>query len=82
MFWIAFGIYTAFAATLWVMFLVARMHSYKFRNYSFHIVPVTKLLAAVLLVLTALGYYFVFTVERATPDFGSTLRESTQGRTF
>lgn len=82
MFWVAFGIYTAFAATLWVMFLVARMHAYKFRNYSYHIVPVTKLLTVALVALTVLGYYFVLTAEEGDLDFDTTLGETTRGRTF
>ncbi|HRI36701.1 MAG TPA: hypothetical protein PK765_06690 [bacterium] len=82
MLWITFGLYTAFAATLWVMLFVARMHAYKFKNYSFHIEPVTKILMIALTMLTLLGYWFVFTIDSSESTIGQTLRETTSGRTF
>ena len=41
--------------------MIAEIHTFKFKHYSTHIVPVTHTLIAVLAVITAVGYYFIFT---------------------
>ena len=60
MFWIGFGVYTLVMVIVWGFFLIAKLHVYKFKEYSHLIVPMTKLLAASLIVLTVLGYYFLY----------------------
>ena len=58
-FWILFALYTTGLIFVWGFFLVARIHVYKFKEYSTHIVPATKLVFFVLLLLTVFGYYSV-----------------------
>ena len=54
------GIYTFSLVIVWALFIISRLHSYKFKNFSHHIVKVTNLLFMVLLVLSILGYIFIF----------------------
>ncbi len=51
---------------VWGFFLIARIHVYKFKQYSSHIVPATKIVFVVLSVLTVVGYYVVLSEMRAT----------------
>lgn len=60
MFWIGFGIYTFVIVLIFAFFIVAKIHTHKFRHYSKYIEPVTKLLAVVLVFLALLGYYILF----------------------
>lgn len=60
MFWLGFGIYTMFMILVFGFFIIAKIHIYKFRHYSMSIEPVTKALAAVLLILALVGYYLLF----------------------
>ena len=66
MFWLGFGIYTMFLVLIFGFFIVAKIHTYKFRHYSVHIEPVTKTLATVLLVLALIGYYLLFSGSSAS----------------
>ncbi len=59
-FWIGFALYSTVVAFVWGFFLVARMHVFKFREYSAHVPKVTRILAIFLLVMTAVGYVAVF----------------------
>lgn len=51
-FWIGFALYSTVVAFVWGFFLVARMHVFKFREYSVHVPPMTRVLAIFLLVMT------------------------------
>lgn len=62
-FWIGFALYSAVMAFVWGFFFVARMHVFKFREYSFYVEPATRFLAIFLLVLTAVGYVAVFNLD-------------------
>lgn len=70
MFWIGFGIYTIALVLIFGFFIVAKIHAYKFRDYSIHIEPVTKILAFVLVALALYGYYLIYT--GSTPSSGPT----------
>lgn len=59
-FWIGFALYSTVVAFVWGFFLVARMHVFKFREYSVHVPPMTRVLAIFLLVMTVVGYVAVF----------------------
>ena len=52
---------------MWGFFLIARIHVYKFKQYSTHIVPATKLVFGILLVLTIVGYYVVLKEMNPAP---------------
>jgi L-asparagine transporter-like permease len=54
------GIYTFCLVVVWALFIVSRMHSYKFKNFSHNIVKVTNILFTVLLLLSILWYVFIF----------------------
>lgn len=68
-------IYTFILTFIWGLFFISRLHSYKFKNFSFHIVKVTNILFVFLLVLTILGYIVIFTQydsnSTASLDFSS-----------
>ncbi|MDD3120324.1 MAG: hypothetical protein PHF46_02860 [Candidatus Gracilibacteria bacterium] len=51
-------IYTTAIFFIWIIFFVARLHFYKFRNYSKAVIPATKLVALMLTILTVIGYIF------------------------
>ncbi len=60
MFTISLWIYTAFMVFIWGFFLVAKVHFFKYREYSRYVVPATRLMMLVLSVLTILGLYFIY----------------------
>lgn len=66
-FWIGFALYSAAMAFVWGFFLVARMHVFKFKEYSTHVEPVTRTLALILLVLTMVGYAALFGAGSSQP---------------
>ena len=63
MFWVLCGLYTLGMVGIWGFVAVARIHTFKFKHYSSHIVPVTHVLVLVLATLTLMGYYFIFTAD-------------------
>lgn len=54
------GIYTFWIVVVWALFIVSKIHAYKFKNFSHHIVKVTNLLFLVLLTLSIMWYVFIF----------------------
>ncbi|MCH2188412.1 hypothetical protein MK079_01120 [Candidatus Gracilibacteria bacterium] len=50
------GIYTLFLVGVWGFFILARLHSHQFKEFSKNIVPITQLLFFTLLTLSILGY--------------------------
>ena len=52
-------IYTFLLAILWWLFIVAKIHSYKFKNFSNNIVKVTNFLLVILTILSLLGYILI-----------------------
>lgn len=78
MFLVWIGIYTLIMVIVWGFFLVAKMHAYKFREYSHLVTPMTKLLAVFLIVLTGFGYYFLARMNNtASVEKTQTIEEST-----
>ncbi len=52
--------YTLFIALLWGLFIVAKIHAYKFKSFSNNIPKVTDFLLFFLIFLTILGYILIF----------------------
>jgi len=48
------GIYTLFLVVIWAFFVVAKIHAYKFKNFSNHIENVTQTLLIFLLFLSVI----------------------------
>ncbi len=63
MFFLLLWIYTISIIAIWWFFIVARIHAYKFKNFSPHIKKVTFTLTISLIVLTILGYTIVFSLK-------------------
>lgn len=82
MLFVYLGIYTFILTLVWGLFFISRLHSYKFKNFSHHIVKVTNVLFVFLLTLTLLGYIFIFTQydsqTTASLDFSNGNNDYTQ----
>ena len=74
MFWVVFGLYIFILVCVWSFALLARIHAYKFKDYSPHIVPMTKMLFMALLALTLLGFYFLFMVSSDTTETSTSIQ--------
>jgi hypothetical protein len=59
-FWLYFASFLTILLFVWGFFLVAKIHTYKFKEYSPHIQPVTRVVGIALLILTLIGLYVVF----------------------
>ena len=72
-------IYTFILALLWWLFIVAKIHAYKFKNFSQNIAKVTNFLLIFLIVLTLLGYITIIfsTWDTAKKSSYSTLDDVT-----
>lgn len=62
-FWITLGLYAVVMLFLWGYFIVARMHVFKFKDYSRHVVPATRALAIFLAILTIVGLVAIFRMD-------------------
>ena len=76
MFFILSWIFTIFMVLIWGAFMVAKIHFYKFRDYSKYVVPVTKVLSLVLLILTIVWYYQIYEYSELNMEV-QTLKEAT-----
>lgn len=54
------GLYTVFLIIIWGFFIVAKIHAHKFKSFSDRVVPVTRILLVVLLILSLLWYALIF----------------------
>lgn len=54
------GIYLMFLALIWGFFIVAKIHAYKFKDFSPNIEKITKLLWIALICLTLLGFLILY----------------------
>jgi len=66
-------LYTFVLAIAWALFVVLKMHSYKFRNFSENIEKITTILFIFLLILSITWYILIFllgwnTVSSPTVD--------------
>ncbi len=50
------GLYTLFLIFVWGFFIVAKLHAYKFKNFSTLIKPITTILFVFLVFLSIVGY--------------------------
>lgn len=57
------GVYILFLAIIWWFFLVAKIHSYKFKTFSNHIESVTKALFFVLLGLSIIWFVLIYAMD-------------------
>ena len=53
-------LYTLFLIIIWWFFIVARIHAYKFKNFSNNIVKVTNILFIILVILSLLWYWVIW----------------------
>ena len=53
------GIFTLSIVLIWWLFIVAKIHAFKFKNFSTHIKKVTTALLVFLIVLTILWYTII-----------------------
>jgi len=53
-------IYTLLLALLWWLFIVAKIHAYKFKNFSNDIVKITNILLIFLIILSVIWYVLIF----------------------
>jgi drug/metabolite transporter (DMT)-like permease len=77
MFLIGIGIYTLIMVIVWGFFLVAKIHIFKFKEYSPLVPPMTKFLALLLIILTVLGYYFLYKMDGTTAPNTQTVSDTT-----
>lgn len=69
--YIFLAIYTVILIIIWGFFIVAKIHAYKFKNFSGNIESVTKMLLIWLGILSILWYWliiYMYTWGRS-PDF-------------
>ena len=78
MFFVYFGIYTFVLAILWGFFMLARLHSYKFKSFSKNIEKVTTVLLIFLISLSILGYILIFFLDTPPASFEITPNERIQ----
>lgn len=71
-FWMYFAILVTILLLVWSFYLIAKIHIYKFREYSTHVRPVTRFVGLVLLVMTVIGFVVVFRELNAVPEPRST----------
>lgn len=57
------GLYLFILALLWGFFIVAKLHSYKFKNFSSNIEKVTVVLFVFLLFLSISGFVLLFFID-------------------
>ncbi|EKE27988.1 MAG: hypothetical protein ACD_3C00111G0005 [uncultured bacterium (gcode 4)] len=63
MFAVAFWIYILIMVLIWWFFLIAKVHFFKFKEYSQLMVPTTKAIMIALMMLTVLWAYFVYSIS-------------------
>lgn len=63
MIWVYLGLYTFILLFVWWFFIVAKIHAYKFKNFSYHIEKVTMILFITLLVLSIIWYILIFFID-------------------
>ncbi len=69
-------IYTLILVFVWWFFIVAKLHSYKFKNFSHNIEKVTTFLLIVLIILSILWYVVLFFWNSLEPNTASLLDSS------
>ena len=59
MFLVYIWLYTLILSFVWWLFVVIRIHAYKFKNFSYNITKVTNSLFVFLLILSLLWYFII-----------------------
>ena len=54
---------------VWWFFIVARMHTMKFKNFSTHIEPVTNSLMVFLIILSLSWFIFIFYINSGESNY-------------
>ncbi|MDD3144957.1 MAG: hypothetical protein PHV23_02490 [Candidatus Gracilibacteria bacterium] len=62
------GLYTLLLVLIWGFFIVAKIHSYKFKAFSNYIEKVTKILLIFLIVLSILGYIIIIFMDTSSTN--------------
>lgn len=57
---VSFWIYTIVMVFLWGFFLIAKIHFFKFKEYSSYVFPITKIVMLLLVFFTILWYYLIY----------------------
>lgn len=81
-FWFYFAFLVVILLFVWGFFLVAKIHTYKFKEYSTHIRPVTRIVGAILLALTFVGFYAVFRELGTSKPAETTIKKSNIQETY
>ena len=63
------AIYIIVLFIVWWFFIVARMHTLKFKNFSTHIVTITNSLMIFLIILSILGFIFIFYINSGNSTY-------------
>jgi hypothetical protein len=66
-FWLYLAILVILLFLVWSFYLIAKIHIYKFREYSTQVRPVTRFVGIMLLILTVVGFYVVFSTYNEVP---------------
>ncbi len=61
-------IYTLVLIFVWWFFIVAKLHTDKFKNFSPYIKIVTKFLAVFLIILSIIWYILIFNLPNSNPS--------------
>jgi len=57
------GAYLFILALIWGLFIVAKLHAYKFKHFSHNIVPVTTVLCIFLIIISIIGFILIFMLD-------------------
>ena len=68
-FWIYFWVYTFCMIVIWWFFIIAKIHSLKFKSYQPKIIKITSSINLVMIILTILWYISVFMKFWWTNDY-------------
>lgn len=60
MFYVVISLYFLFLRFVWGFFIVARIHAYKFKNFSYNIEKITNFVTMILVILTILWFLIIF----------------------
>ena len=77
-FWVYLALLLLLLIFVWGFFLIDKIHTYKFKEYSTHIQPVTRFMGFFLLILTIIGFYHVFKELGNTKTEPKTVAEAAQ----
>lgn len=78
---IALWLYTLVVAAIWWFFLIAKIHFFKFKEYSIYVYPATKILMIFLVILTIIWYYLVYNISSSSKTV-QTVQESASNENY